>query len=253
MVDATGPSVRAVTRLPQENEPQETCLGAHGTRREAGWALPRGLESTLAAGKGWEAGALTLEGVAVAQLTASRPSTVPRSEPYLRNRRPPAFVARFPPMWQVPFAPKSRGMTKPRSSTCRLSSSRTHPAWQTRVPAKKPALPRRPWSGPTRPHCDPFYVPWKREEEGGQVHSHGGSRQERAAARQWSSAGGDSAPREHVTSLETLLVGEMLLTSSGWRPGMLSTPQSAQVSPPQRMVQPQTSCSRGKDRDAARS
>lgn len=32
---------------------------------------------------------------------------------------------------------------------------------------------------------------------------------------------------------------------------MLSTPHSTQVSPPLRMVQPQTSCSRGKDHEAA--
>lgn len=76
------------------------------------------------------------------RLTTSRPRTVPRREPYLRNRRPPALVARLPPMWQLPFAPRSRGMMKPRSSTYRFSSSKMHPAWQTRIPAKQAELPR---------------------------------------------------------------------------------------------------------------
>ena len=85
------------------------------------------------------------------RLTTSRPRTVPRSEPYRRNRRPPALVATFPPMWQLPFAPRSSGMTKPRSSTYRLSSSRTQPAWQTRTPAKQPERPRELSSGPAGP------------------------------------------------------------------------------------------------------
>lgn len=44
------------------------------------------------------------------------------------------MVATFPPMWQLPFAPRSRGMTKPLASTYWLSSSRMQPAWHTRVP-----------------------------------------------------------------------------------------------------------------------
>lgn len=75
------------------------------------------------------------------QLTTSRPRTVPRREPYLRNRRPPALVAKLPPMWQLPFAPRSRGMMKSRSSTYRFSSSKMHPAWHTRIPAEQAELP----------------------------------------------------------------------------------------------------------------
>lgn len=71
------------------------------------------------------------------QLTTSRPRTVPRREPYRRTLRPPALVATFPPMWQLPFAPRSKGMMKPRSSTYWLSASKTHPAWQTRTPAEQ--------------------------------------------------------------------------------------------------------------------
>lgn len=53
-------------------------------------------------------------------------------------------MATFPPMWQLPFAPRSRGMTKPCSSTYWLSASKTHPAWQTKTPAKQAEPPRGP-------------------------------------------------------------------------------------------------------------
>lgn len=68
------------------------------------------------------------------RLTTSRPSTVPRREPYLRSRKPPALVATFPPMWQLPLAPRSSGMINPCSSTYSLSLSSTQPAWHTRIP-----------------------------------------------------------------------------------------------------------------------
>lgn len=151
--------------------PARGHVGARGGRRQGGVGLAWGPGER--AGRGAGPGGWCPD----TPLTASRPSTVPRSEPYLRNRRPPAFVARFPPMWQLPFAPKSRGMMKPRSSTCRLSSSRTHPAWQTRVPAEQLALPWRPWSGLTRPHSDWCFVPWKREDGGEQGHIYGGADQ----------------------------------------------------------------------------
>lgn len=48
---------------------------------------------------------------------------------YLRNRIPPALVARIPPIWQLPFAPKSIGIIIPASSRHLLStSSKIQPA-----------------------------------------------------------------------------------------------------------------------------
>lgn len=38
------------------------------------------------------------------------PSTLPWSEPYRRSRSPPALVETFPPIWQLPLAPKSSGI-----------------------------------------------------------------------------------------------------------------------------------------------
>ena len=42
--------------------------------------------------------------------TASIPSTVPWSDPYLKRRRPPALVEMLPAMWHDPFAPRSSGI-----------------------------------------------------------------------------------------------------------------------------------------------
>jgi hypothetical protein len=38
------------------------------------------------------------------------PSTFPCREPYRNRRKPPAFVDTLPPIWQLPFAPKSKGI-----------------------------------------------------------------------------------------------------------------------------------------------
>mmetsp|Transcript_4422 Transcript_4422/g.15514 ORF Transcript_4422/g.15514 Transcript_4422/m.15514 type:complete len:242 (-) Transcript_4422:24-749(-) len=67
--------------------------------------------------------------------TTSRPRTEPWSEPYLRYRMPPALVEMLPPMWQLPLAPRSRGIIRP--SLARVSSKccRMQPAWQTMTPA----------------------------------------------------------------------------------------------------------------------
>ena len=35
----------------------------------------------------------------------------------------PAFVATFPPIWQLPFAPKSKGTVRSRSAACRVCGS----------------------------------------------------------------------------------------------------------------------------------
>lgn len=41
--------------------------------------------------------------------TTFRPTQFACMEPYLMNLIPPAFVARLPPIWHDPLAPKSRG------------------------------------------------------------------------------------------------------------------------------------------------
>lgn len=91
-----GPSVRAATRLPREDELQGACPGARGgtwghvgPAGKAGWASPGGLESALAVGQGREAGALTprspLPGPAPSRAasriseTAGRPHSLPGS------------------------------------------------------------------------------------------------------------------------------------------------------------------------------
>ena len=69
------------------------------------------------------------------KLTASTPRTLPCRDPYLSSLTPPALVARLPPMWQLPFAPRSRGMVKPCWATWSSNVASTHPAWHTSVPA----------------------------------------------------------------------------------------------------------------------
>ena len=46
----------------------------------------------------------------------------------------PALVETFPPIWQLPFAPRSRGIVKPWAPTWLSRCSRMHPAWHTSVP-----------------------------------------------------------------------------------------------------------------------
>ena len=69
-------------------------------------------------------------------LTASTPNTEPCSDPYRKSRMPPAFVETFPPMWQLPFAPRSRGIISPCCSTCLSRFSRMQPAWQVKIPGR---------------------------------------------------------------------------------------------------------------------
>ncbi len=45
------------------------------------------------------------------------PSTFPCREPYRNRRKPPAFVDTLPPIWQLPFAPKSKGIVYLYTST----------------------------------------------------------------------------------------------------------------------------------------
>lgn len=62
--------------------------------------------------------------------TASTPRTEPWRDPYLIRRSPPALVLTFPPIWQLPLAPRSRGMMKPSfdspSSSCSKASGARH-------------------------------------------------------------------------------------------------------------------------------
>ena len=66
--------------------------------------------------------------------TASSPRTLPCSEPYLMNRMPPAPVETFPPIWQLPFAPRSRGTIRDSFAALSWSCSRTQPASATITP-----------------------------------------------------------------------------------------------------------------------
>lgn len=69
------------------------------------------------------------------RLTASSPKTQPCSVPYRITRMPPAFVDTFPPIWQLPFDPKSNGIMNPWLFKCSINDSRTQPAWHTNTPA----------------------------------------------------------------------------------------------------------------------
>lgn len=48
-------------------------------------------------------------------VTNSIPYTYPLNGPYLTYNNPPAFVAVFPPIKQLPFAPRSNGISFPLS------------------------------------------------------------------------------------------------------------------------------------------
>jgi len=67
-------------------------------------------------------------------LTASRPSMLPWSDPYLKSLIPPAFVDTFPPIWQLPLAPRSSGIMKPSFDTSSSSCWRTQPDWHVSIP-----------------------------------------------------------------------------------------------------------------------
>mmetsp|Transcript_60322 Transcript_60322/g.142121 ORF Transcript_60322/g.142121 Transcript_60322/m.142121 type:complete len:214 (+) Transcript_60322:842-1483(+) len=73
----------------------------------------------------------TLSTIVPSARTASTPSTVPCSDPYRTSLSPPAFVATLPPIWQLPFAPRSSGTMKPFSARCESKLWRMHPAPQT--------------------------------------------------------------------------------------------------------------------------
>lgn len=61
------------------------------------------------------------------ELTTSSPRTFPCKFPYLNRRSPPAFVATFPPIWQDPFDPKSKGTMNPFSANTLSKVSSTTP------------------------------------------------------------------------------------------------------------------------------
>lgn len=67
-------------------------------------------------------------------VTASTPVTDPCRFPYRNNLKPPAFVDTFPPMWQLPLAPKSKGTQSPFSWTADSKFSNTTPDWQVTMP-----------------------------------------------------------------------------------------------------------------------
>lgn len=83
------------------------------------------------------------------------------------------MVETFPPIWQLPLAPRSKGMMKPRSLNQVSSSSSTQPASHVRMPetASKPSTPFIPASEsttssrtgmdpPTRPVLPPLFFFW---------------------------------------------------------------------------------------------
>ena len=70
------------------------------------------------------------------KLTASSPRIFPCKFPYLRSLKPPALVETQPPIKQLPFAPRSKGIIKPTLCMCSSKVSRTQPASQTITPAE---------------------------------------------------------------------------------------------------------------------
>lgn len=64
----------------------------------------------------------------------SSPVTDPCKFPYRINRNPPAFVEIFPPIWQLPFAPKSKGTQSPFCCTVDSKVSSTTPDWHVTMP-----------------------------------------------------------------------------------------------------------------------
>ena len=74
----------------------------------------------------------------------SRPSTLARRLPCRRKRSPPALVAMLPPIWQLPLAPRSKGMQNPRSPAYSSSASSTQPLSATTTPCSSIALEHAP-------------------------------------------------------------------------------------------------------------
>jgi hypothetical protein len=50
------------------------------------------------------------EGLRGMREVRSTPRTLPCREPYRNKCKPPALVDAFPPIWQLPFAPKCKGI-----------------------------------------------------------------------------------------------------------------------------------------------
>lgn len=61
------------------------------------------------------------------------PRTLPWSEPYRIRRKPPALVETFPPIWQLPLAPKSSGIICLKKESLMLlwqaSATTSHENW----------------------------------------------------------------------------------------------------------------------------
>lgn len=65
--------------------------------------------------------------------TASIPKMWDLKDPCLTIYIPPAFVEAFPPSWQEPLAPKSRGTWQPNFDKCSFAFSSTTPASTVRT------------------------------------------------------------------------------------------------------------------------
>lgn len=102
-------------------------------------------------------------------LTVSTPSTDPWRFPYLNTRRPPAFVDKHPPTWQLAFAPKSIGTVKPFSCAFCSNCSSIQPDSQTAIPVRSSIFKTlfRRWRDRTissqtgtDPPTRPVFPPW---------------------------------------------------------------------------------------------